>query len=149
MSIDRFQAYAAAFEEVYTNDDWSLLEPFFAEDAVYETLADPPFGALLEGRDTIFSELKKTLDTFDRRFESRELELLEGPAERDGGVWIRWRAIYRAGTAPALTMEGEETATFEGDRIVRLEDRFPPETSKEAIRWFEEYGSQLRPPPGS
>ena len=35
--IPRFVAYAAEFEKAFENDDWSLLEPFFSEDAVYET----------------------------------------------------------------------------------------------------------------
>ena len=130
--IERFGQYAAAFEECFADNDWSRLEPFFTEDAVYETFADPPFGGRIEGRDAIFSQLKASLDTFDRRFESRDLEILEGPNEQDGAVWIRWRAVYRAGAAPTLVIEGEETASFEGDRISRLEDRFTDESSKKA-----------------
>ena len=34
-TIDRYVAYATAFEEAYASDDWSKLEPFFTEDAVY------------------------------------------------------------------------------------------------------------------
>ena len=117
---ERFAQYAATFEEVYKRDDWSLLDEYFTEDAVYETFADPPFGGVLEGRDAIFSQLKTILDTFDRRFESRDLKLIDGPNEQDGAVWIRWRVTYRVGTAPALVIEGEETAHFEGDRIRRL-----------------------------
>lgn len=143
--IERFGAYAAAFEAVYENDDWSLLDEYFSEDAVYETLADPPFGGRHEGRETLFKDLKQTLDTFDRRFDSRELELLEGPEMRDGAVWIRWRATYRVGDAPPLSMDGEERATFQGDRIVRLEDRMPPETSKAATEWFEAHAGKLKP----
>ena len=37
MSIkDRYQAYADAFEESYVDDDWSRMEQYFTEDAVYE-----------------------------------------------------------------------------------------------------------------
>ncbi len=37
MSIaDRYQSYAEAFEETYKDDDWTRIEPFFTEDAVYE-----------------------------------------------------------------------------------------------------------------
>lgn len=41
--VRRFQEYADAFEKVFENDDWSVLEPYFTEDAVYETIAGPPF----------------------------------------------------------------------------------------------------------
>ena len=44
MSIPRFGAYAAAFEKAFENDDWSVVEPFFHEDAVYEVALPPPFG---------------------------------------------------------------------------------------------------------
>ena len=37
MSIqERFQSYADAFEETYVDDDWSRIEQFFTEDAVFE-----------------------------------------------------------------------------------------------------------------
>ena len=40
---DSFLAYAAAFEDAYATDDWSKIEPYFTEDAVYETFAEAPF----------------------------------------------------------------------------------------------------------
>jgi len=30
-TIERYLAYAAAFEEAYASDNWSKLEPFFTE----------------------------------------------------------------------------------------------------------------------
>jgi hypothetical protein len=132
--IERFQQYADAFEDFFEKDDTTLLEPYFTEDAVYETLADPPLGECVEGRAAVLAYLKKSVDSFDRRFESRELEILEGPEVRDGAVWLRWRGRYRVSGAPALEMEGEETVTFEGDRIRRLEDRFPPGTLVKKFR---------------
>jgi hypothetical protein len=48
-NIPRFAAYAAAFEKSYENRDWSLLEPFFTEDAVYDAGAAPVVGGLHEG----------------------------------------------------------------------------------------------------
>ena len=60
--IERFGQYAAAFEDVFKSDDWSLLEPYFTEDAVYETIADAPFAGIQAGRDTLFAQLKQTLE---------------------------------------------------------------------------------------
>ena len=45
--VDRFAAYAAAFEDAYTSDDWSKLDPFFTEDAAYETFEDPPASPMI------------------------------------------------------------------------------------------------------
>ena len=33
--LDRYQAYAEAFEESYIDDDWTRIEQYFTEDAVY------------------------------------------------------------------------------------------------------------------
>ena len=97
--IDRFLAYAVAFEEGVKSDDWSVVEPFFTEDAVYETNNGPPFGGKREGRAAILAFFKQSLDEFDRRFDSREGDLLEGPTEKDGSVWIKFVATYRVAGA--------------------------------------------------
>src|SRR5712691_786149 len=38
-TIDRYLAYAAAFEEVYASDDWAKLEPLITADGVYKLIA--------------------------------------------------------------------------------------------------------------
>ena len=108
--IKRFLEYAAAFESVYKDDDWSLLEPYFTEDAVYEITGGPPFEGRHEGRDAVFAGLEQAVNSFDRRFDSRELEVLEGPELRDGAVWLRWRATYRVEGAPELRLNAIPTA---------------------------------------
>jgi hypothetical protein len=143
--IARFHEYAAAFEDVVQNDDWSLLEPFFSEDAVYEILGGEPFAGRHEGRDAVLAHLKRSLDGFDRRFESRRIEFLEGPVLREGSVWFRWRVGYQSPGLPELVLDGEEVVTFEEERIRRLEDRFPPQMSHITEGWFRAYGERLPP----
>ncbi len=143
--VARFQQYADAFEEVFESDDWSQLEPYFTESAVYETFGAPPFGARHEGRDQIFAALKASLDSTDRRFDSRELEIFEGPKILDGAVWLRWRVSYGRAETPGVVLEGIETARFEGDRIALLEDTFPEETQKTALEFLQRYGDKLKP----
>ena len=144
--IGRFREYAAAFEEVFESDDWTLLEGFFSEDAVYELVGAELFEGRHEGRDAIFAALKASLDNFDRRFETRQLEILEGPALEEGAVWMRWRASYRTPGVPELVIDGQESARFEGDRIVRLVDVFALEMGHISQYWFEHYGSRLPAP---
>ena len=141
--VARFAEYAVAFEKVFENDDWSLLEPFFTADAVYETVGPEPFAGRHEGQRAVFQALKASLDGLDRRFETRNLSLLEGPTLEDGAVWLRWRAVYAAEGVPELVIEGEERAWFEGDRIARLEDRFGEESARAALEYFNTHGSQL------
>ena len=64
--LDRCLAYADAFEESFEDDDWSRIEPFFTEDAVYE---GGPEDA--HGRDAVLAKLKGGVDAFDRNMDSR------------------------------------------------------------------------------
>ena len=139
----QFGAYAAAFEKAVANDDWSLVEPFFTEDAVYDTGLEPPMGGRLEGRSAILAHFKNSLDGFDRRFDSRDLVLLEGPREDDQSVWIRGSATYRASGVPEFVLELEETAYFEGDRIRLLEDRYEPAMKQQISSYPDEHGARL------
>lgn len=141
--IGRYKEYAAAFEDVFKSDDWTQLESFFTENAVYEMVGADFFAARHEGRDAIFAALKTSLDSFDRRFETRELKILEGPGLKEGAVWMRWRASYRSRGVPELVIDGQELATFEGDRIARLVDVIPLEMGEITQYWFEHYGHQL------
>jgi hypothetical protein len=141
--IARFAAYAAAFEKSFASDDWSLVEPFFTEDAVYEIDLDPPIGGRLEGRAAILAYFKRVLDQFDRRFESRELALLEGPKEEGDSVWIRGSATYRAAGVPAFVLELKEIVTFAGDRIRRLEDEYQPAMKQSLADYLGKYGEKL------
>lgn len=142
-NIPRFAAYAAAFEKAFETDDWSALEPYFKEDAVYE-IGLPLLGAeRAEGRSAILAWFKDVLDRFDRRFESRRLELLEGPEDRDGAVWIRGAAIYSAEGIPEFTLVLEETVRFDGDEIVHLEDRYEDDVAARTERFVSEYAERL------
>ena len=47
--VTRFAQYADAFEEVFVNDDWSSLEPYFTENAVWGDNEFRPY-TLSDGR---------------------------------------------------------------------------------------------------
>jgi hypothetical protein len=141
--IPHFATYAGAFEKAFASDDWSLVEPFFTEGAIYAVGLDPPMGGVFEGREAILAYFKDVLDRFDRRFESREIALLEGPREDGDSVWIRGTATYRSKGVPDLVLELEETATFDGDRIRRLEDVYEPSMKASISAYLAEHGAKL------
>jgi hypothetical protein len=141
--LERFGAYAEAFEKAFASDDWSVVEPFFAEDIVYAAELDPPFGGVFEGRPAVLAYMKSILDRLDRRFESRELALLDGPKAEGDSVWLRGSATYRAHGVPDFVIELEETAWFEGDRIKRLEDHYEPAALQQITSYLKQYGSKL------
>jgi SnoaL-like protein len=123
-TLSQFLAYAAAFEKAFVSDDWSLVEPFFTEDAVYEVGLPGTFGGRIEGRPAILAYFKRVLDAFDRRFATRAIAVLEGPRVEGNSLWARGRVDYTTPAAPDLSFELEEIVTYQGDRICRLEDRY-------------------------
>jgi hypothetical protein len=144
-NVERFEQYAADFEVAYESDDWSVVGRHFAEDAVYETLAGPPMGACHQGRDAVLAAMKQTLDGFDRRFDSRKIAFLEDPEMRGDSVWLRAQVNYAVAGAPDLALEGVSVATFDGGRIVRLEDSYPEGTADVVMQYLNANGSKLRP----
>jgi hypothetical protein len=142
--IEKYLEYAAAFEEAYASDNWSKLEPFFTENAVYAFVAPAPFGGEYQGRAAVITQFQSSVNSLDRRFDSRQVEVLEGPLEKDGGVWMRWAAIYTLAGAPDCRMEGEERAVFTGDRISRLEDSITNEEAGRIGTYFAQYGAKLK-----
>ena len=123
-SLSQFLAYAAAFEKAFESDDWSLVEPFFTEDAVYEVGLSGTFGGRIEGRPAVLDYFKRVLDAFDRRFATRAIVLLDGPRVEGDSIRARGRVDYTTPLAPDLSFELEETATYDGDLICRLEDYY-------------------------
>jgi ketosteroid isomerase-like protein len=143
--IDRYMAYAAAFEEAYASDDWSKVEPYFTEDAAYAFVAPAPFGGEYKGRAAVLTQFQNSVNSLDRRFDTRKVEVLEGPTEKDGNVWIRWAATYTLTDSPDCRMEGEERAVFTGDRISRLEDSMSDAEAGRVGAYFAQHGAKLKP----
>lgn len=133
---DRYQAYADAFEQSYDDDDWSRIEQYFTDDAVYE--GDPD----AEGRDAVLAKLKAGVNAFDRRMDSRTPDF-QTPSVDGNTLTMKWTVTYTKSGAPDLVIKGVETAIFEGDRIARLRDTFDPEAQKSMEKWMGEHGAKL------
>jgi len=137
MSIaDRYQAYADAFELSYEDDDWSRIEPFFTEAAVYE--GDPD----ARGRAAVLAKLKSGVDAFDRRMDSRTPDF-QAPSVQGNTLTMKWTVTYTLAGCPDLVISGVETAVFEGERIARLRDSFDPAAEKAMGQWMAAHGAAL------
>ncbi len=138
MSIqDRYQAYASAFEESFVDDDWSHIEPYFTEDAVYE--GDPD----ARGREAVLAKLKGGVEAFDRKMDKRSPDF-QTPTVEGNTLKMSWTVTYQKAGAPDLVLKGVETAVFEGDRIALLRDEFDPEAQKAMGEWMEAHGAKLQ-----
>jgi hypothetical protein len=136
--LDRFHAYAAAFETAYETDDWPILAPYFTADATSELN-----GTIVKGRDAVLASFRDAVAMFDRRFDSRLLRLVAEPEMREERVYIKAAARYdRAGLDP-LELIGEEWFAFEGDRIARHVDHVL--NGKEVMTYLAAHAADLRP----
>jgi len=115
--IQRFIEFAAALERTFADDDWSRLEAFLTEDAVYEVTGGPPLGGRWESRDAVLAQLKASLDALDRRFDERKTELLGAPVAEGETVTFDWRGTYTLEGRPDLVFGGTERIEFEGERV--------------------------------
>jgi hypothetical protein len=138
----RFYEYAMAFEETYKDDDWKRLEPYFAEDAVYE-VRSKHLGCVVRGRDAVLRALKKSIDGFDRRMGSRRVEVTGAPSTEGDTVSIPWAASYEYAGAPRLRFEGRSIATVKGPHITHLVDEYTDEEAQRMADWVTKHAPDL------
>ena len=135
--LDRYQAYAEAFEQSYADDDWTRIAQYFTENAVYA--GDPD----ARGRDSVLAKLKNGVDAFDRRMDSRTPDF-QTPTVEGNTLTMKWTVTYTKSGCPNLAISGVETAEFEGDRIALLRDDFDPEAQKGMGEWMAQHGAKLQ-----
>lgn len=133
-----FEAYAAAFEAAFDSDDWTVLEPFFSEEASSELN-----GTRVEGRSAVLRSFRDSVTMFDRRFDGRARRCVEGPVVQDGVVRLRAVTRYERRGLPALEVIGEEWFHFAGDRVQRHVDRIL--NLDEVMGYLARHGEALRP----
>jgi hypothetical protein len=138
----RFFEYALAFEQTYADDDWSRLEPFFAEDATYE-VRNVPFACKLEGRAAVLRGIRKSLDGFDRRCASRRVEVTEPPRTDGDTVTVGWAGTYTWPGAPDLRFRGRSIATVRDGLIVTLTDEYPNGEAARMAAWMKAHAPDL------
>jgi hypothetical protein len=136
--MEDFLAYATAFEETYGDDDWNRLEKFFADDATYEVKSSA-FGCKLRGPNAIFAGIKKSLDGFDRRMQSRSIELTSDPKTTEDSFEVSWKVTYTKPGAPPFELRGHSRAKYENGKIVELVDSYSPEMDREGAEWVSKH----------
>lgn len=139
-----FLNYAADFERSYISDDWNLIRGHFHDDATY-TIESPTMGCELKGFETITVGIKKSLDNFDRKFDSREIIPGDDLKLTDNGLTISWSARYTKQDLPVYILKGKSNVNFEGEKIISLSDSFDAQTEKELAQWIEKTGYAVDP----
>jgi len=143
-TLERFMAYAADFEQTLLDDDWSRLEPYFAESSVYRVESDA-FGCELTGPAAIFAGMKKSLDGLDRRFTDRTIALTDGPHVEGDELRMAWTVTYGKDDLPPFVLRGQSQARLRDGKLELLVDSFDERVSAELRAWMQETGMQVEP----
>ena len=145
-AIKVFMEYAAEFEKTNLDDDWSRLEPYFPEDIVYEVRGGP-MACRIEGRQAMFAGIRKSLNGLDRRFEGRDIELLQGPDVRElpegEEITIGWRIHYSREHCPVVTLPGRSVFLVRGAHIVAMRDEYDDDELADMQAWIDSYGEDI------
>jgi hypothetical protein len=138
--LDRFMAYAAAFEQTYTDDDWTRLASFFTEDVTYQ-VSGLPAACTIHGRDAMFAGMKKSIDGFDRRMRKRRIVPTAPPVASGDTVTFQGFVTYERDGAPPIDLHATLVATFDGDLICQMHDTFTLDGA--AMQWLFQHARDL------
>ncbi|HYD50735.1 MAG TPA: nuclear transport factor 2 family protein [Terriglobales bacterium] len=143
-NLPQFLAYANAFEKTLKDDDWTRLEPFFASDAIYQVHGS--FGCRLVGTQAIFRGMKKSLDGFDRKFDSRNIEVTDGPSIEGDTVRLGWAVTYHKQGLQPYVLRGRSEVRYRDGKIVSLIDSYEDEAVAQSfVEWQAANGIELDP----
>ncbi len=142
--LQQFFAYAGAFEETYVDDQWGRLRQYFHEDATYEVKSDA-MPCKLTGSDAIFAGIKKSLDGFDRKFDQRELALVDEPVVDGNQLSVNWAATFRKDDFDPYVLRGQSVATYRDGKLAALSDSIDPAAEKALAEWVEVSGFSVDP----
>lgn len=142
--LQRFLAYAADFERTLVDDDWTRLDDYFADEAVYE-VRGVSFACRLEGKAAIFTGMRRSLNGFDRVFARRDVAPEGVPEVGPDRLAMGWTVTYYRDGAPPFVLRGRSEITYHDDRIVHLADTFDPAAEQAMAEWQRKTGIELNP----
>ena len=143
-NLSHFIQYATAFEQAYADDDWSRLIPYFADDAVYRVVSDV-FGCELRGPEAILRGIQKSVNGFDRRFATRQIEVTSGPEVEGDTVRLGWSVTYTLEGVEPFVLPGRSRARLRDGKLVELEDAYDASTMQAAAEWQHANGMTFDP----
>lgn len=144
-TCSKFIQYAMAFEQAAATDQWSLLEPLFADDALHVVNDGGPFAGTDRGPAAVVAGLRRVVHGIDRRFDARIPEIIEGPELRGDGVWMRFRLRLRRAGLPDFLVDGEHLTVHRGGKIVEFHETLAPGHGERATAYLQQHDAALLP----
>jgi hypothetical protein len=139
---EKFLMYAGDFEKTLADDDWSRLQQYFCDDALYEVRAQS-FGCKLEGPKAIFKGIKKSLDGFDRKFAGRDINLTSVPQVEGDEMRTTWEVTYHQSGWSDFILRGKSLVRYRDGKIAYMCDSYDPSVERELADWQQTNGVQV------
>ncbi len=140
-----FVQYATAFEDGFAADDWHLVDVLFDDDVAWAVGGLPsPEPFLAQGRANVSATIKKSVDAFDRRFDTREPVPTSGPVPIPGGIHLEWTVTYTRDGLPPFVLRGEEWDLFRDGKLVMHYEHI--HNGADALAYLARHAAALRPP---
>ena len=142
--LTAFVKYATAFEEGFAADDWSRVDVLFDDDIAWAVSGLPsPEAFMAQGRKNVSATIKRSVDTFDRRFDRRDPAPTraaprrvrarrpdrrdpaptKGPVAIPGGIHLEWQVTYTREGLPPFVLLGEEWDLFRNGKLAMHYER--------------------------
>lgn len=145
MSITEFlREWWAAFERAVDTDDWAPLKQYYHPQATYQVFGLPT-PSVLQGPDNIVAGFEKSVNNFDRKFDTRKHMIVGTLPMFDDVVHYFTRVEYRkTGYPPLDTFTRSELILRDGKIFsnVNYWDHAVIET-QEALAWFGKFYEEL------
>ncbi len=132
--LERFMEYANDFERTYSDDDWQRIKPYFTADAVYR-VDFGEFGSTMKGPDAIAAGIRKSVNGFDRRFTTREIEVIGSPEIEGDEIRMTWAVTYTLDGYENYILRGRSTVRYRDGLIVELTDHYDAEAAAYLVAW--------------
>jgi hypothetical protein len=142
--IEVWEKWIAAFDRAFVTDDWEDARAFLTDDVVY-VVAGAPFGCELRGRDRVIAGFRKSLNGFDRKFETRQWEAVDLRIWADQAVTCLAKGTYTLAGKPSLTFAAKGSWFFRDRKISLMTDIYDIAeiNAVRALEWLSKHGNDL------
>ncbi|MEM8772279.1 MAG: hypothetical protein AAGD92_11570 [Pseudomonadota bacterium] len=142
--IEIWNRWIAAFDKAFTTDDWTDAKGFLTDDVAY-VVAGVPFACELRGRDQVIAGFRKSLENFDRKFDSRLWEAVDLKVWADHAVTGLAKGRYEINGKPPITFSARSAWFFRGEQISLMTDIYDANeiNAMKTLEWLALHGADM------
>lgn len=140
-----FLNYFNQFEECVAGQrPWEDLAALFTDDATY-SVRGVPFECVVEGPHAIAAAFQHSVTNFDKKMDSRGLEILSSMRESAHSVRLQLASSYGIEGVGVVVAPVSMVVSTENGKISAMEDLYDMDLTGPALLWIAEHGGDADP----